>query len=486
MVVHTDYTNAMDAVERALQVLKSSPGQSFAQVRESLLQIQAMDRMPAHAKRLILSFLQGQKGPQDPAEAMLEEQITSGQQPKTYESSSGGIIDMVKQLGDKFKAERYELEKAEAEKQHQSDMIVQDLTDNIETGNKQLDEKSSTKAQREKDKAEAEGGLADTTTAVAEDTQFLADLTTECAQKAADFEKKQVLRAGEVEAIMKAIEIMSSDAVAGGTQHLPSLAQYDSWLSLSQLRATEARSPVQGKVAQFLKDRAASHNSRILSLVAVRVAEDPLKKIKKMIADMVTKLMEEANEEAEHKGFCDAEMGQNKNTRDTKTEEVESLTAQIEQLTADISKLGTQATELSEQIAAIDAAVFKASTERSDESTKNKATIADAKVAGEATARALQVLKEFYAKAPAGGPVQGGSSTGVVGMLEVIQSDFVRLETETTSSEDKAAKEHETFLRDSSKDKAIKETDMKHALAGKTEIESLQAALKILSGDDIA
>merc|ERR1719421_721693 len=150
MVVHTDYTNAMDAVERALQVLKSSPGQSFAQVRESLLQIQAMDRMPAHAKRLILSFLQGQKGPQDPAEAMLEEQITSGQQPKTYESSSGGIIDMVKQLG----------------------------------------EKSSTKAQREKDKAEAEGGLADTTTAVA--------------QKAADFEKKQVLRAGEVEAIMKA------------------------------------------------------------------------------------------------------------------------------------------------------------------------------------------------------------------------------------------------------------------------------------------
>merc|ERR1719321_1927652 len=109
-----------------------------------------------------------------------------------------------------------------------------------------------------------------------------------------------------------------------------------------------------------------------------------------MIQDMVSKLMEEANEEAEHKGFCDTEMGTNKNTRDAKTEEVESLTAQIEQLTADIAKLGTQATELADQISELDAAVSKATTERSEESFKNKATIADAKVAGEATARALQ------------------------------------------------------------------------------------------------
>merc|ERR1719375_1600383 len=157
---------------------------------------------------------------------------------------------------------------------------------------------------------------------------------------------------------------MSSDAVAGGTQHLPSLAQYDSWLSLSQLRATEARSPVQGKVAQFLKDRAASHNSRILSLVAVRVAEDPLKKIKKMIADMVTKLMEEANEESEHKGFCDAEMGQNKNTRDLKSSQVEELKASIEQNTAEVADLAEKSSDLASQVAELDAQVAKATGDR--------------------------------------------------------------------------------------------------------------------------
>merc|ERR1719265_1983576 len=105
-----------------------------------------------------MSFLQS-----TPSEAMLEEQIMSdsgvklGQTPKTYESSSGGVIDMVKKLGDKFKAERYEIEKEEAKKQHASDMIVQDLTDSIERATTGRDEKMSTKAQREKDKASAEG-----------------------------------------------------------------------------------------------------------------------------------------------------------------------------------------------------------------------------------------------------------------------------------------------------------------------------------------
>merc|ERR1719161_2462522 len=228
-------------------------------------------------------------------------------------------------------------------------------------------------------------------------------------------------------ALMKAIEIMSGAAVGGGTQYLPSLVQQSA--SLAQLRSS-AYSPMQHRVANFLKQRAQLTNSRVLSLIAVRVREDPFKKIKKMILDMVDKLMEEANEEAEHKGFCDTEMGTNKNTRDEKTEMVNKLTAEIEGLEADIAKLGEDAASLGDAIAAIDEAVATATAQRNEEKIKNAQTVADAKVASEATAQALQVLKEFYSKAE--GPVQGGSSTGVLGMLEVIQSDFVRLETETT------------------------------------------------------
>merc|ERR1719327_1612826 len=346
------------------------------------------------------------------------------------------------------------------------------------------DEKMSQKAQKEKDKAQAEGDLADTIITVDEDTKFLTDLSSECETKSVEFETNQVLRAGELTAINKAIEIMSSDKVSGGTQHLPSLVQ--DGVSLAQLRVDQ-RSAIQSRVATFLNDRAERTNSRILSLIAVKTSEDPFKKVTKMIRDMIAKLMEEANEEAEHKGFCDTEMGTNKNTRDEKSEKVDKLTALIEELTASITKLGEQSTVLSDEISTIDAALAKATGERNEESAKNQAVIADAKVAGEATAQALTVLKEFYAKAQGASffqkPYTGMASGGVVGMLEVIQSDFVRLETETTSAEDKAAKAFTEFSRDSSKDKAIKEMDMKHLLNSKTEKESeLADAQKDLKG----
>merc|ERR1719321_792239 len=129
--------------------------------------------------------------------------------------------------------------------------------------------------------------------------------------------------------------------------------------------------------------------------------------------------------------------------------------------------LGKDAATLADEIASLDAAVSKATSIRSEEKAKNTQTVADAKAASEATARALQVLKDFYG-ANEGSVAQSSSSTGVVGMLEVIESDFVRLETETTASEDKASDEFTRFSRDSSQSKAVKSTDMKHKLNSKT------------------
>merc|ERR1719240_2304082 len=124
-------------------------------------------------------------------------------------------------------------------------------------------------------------------------------------------------------------------------------------------------------------------NSRVLSLLALKVSADPFKKVTKMIKDMITKLVEESNDEAEHKGFCDTELASNKATRDTKTEESDMLTATIEELTADIAKLASEISELSSAIAALDAPITKATDIRAAEKTKNTQTIADAKAGKE-------------------------------------------------------------------------------------------------------
>merc|ERR1719326_518337 len=51
---------------------------------------------------------------------------------------------------------------------------------------------------------------------------------------------------------------------------------------------------------------------------------------------------------------------------------------------------------------------------------------------------------------------------GVVGMIEVIQSDFARLESDTTAAEEEAQTEYDTFMTDSATDKAQKSADIDH------------------------
>merc|ERR1719353_1752129 len=118
-----------------------------------------------------------------------------------------------------------------------------------------------------------------------------------------------------------------------------------------------------------------------------------------MIKDLIVRLMEEANEEAEHKGWCDTELSTNEQTRKEKTQAVETLHAEIDELEASIAKLTEDIAELTTVVAELDAAMAKATEIRQAEKEKNTETIKDAQDAQTAVAQALTVLKEFYAKA---------------------------------------------------------------------------------------
>merc|ERR1719456_1165291 len=148
------------------------------------------------------------------------------------------------------------------------------------------------------------------------------------------------------------MELLSGAAVSGATRKLPSLVQRDA-TSLAQFRSNVI-SPMQKNAAAFLQDCAEKSHSQLLSLAAMRLKADPLKKVSKMIRDMITKLTEEATEEAEHKGFCDTEMGTNKQTRDTKTDQSEALKAEIEKLTADINQYATEIADLAQAVSDLD------------------------------------------------------------------------------------------------------------------------------------
>jgi chromosome segregation ATPase len=481
---HADYSESIDAIERAIAALKKRA----ADIPQSLLQVQNAKGISPNTKALIESFIEIANHAKTDLEAQAPEA-------NAYENQSGGIVAMLEKLLTKFEDELFALEKEEMNLQANFDMLAQKLTRSIKDAKTDISQKTAAKAQRLEDAATAKGDLEVTTAGKMEDEKTLSDTKSECYARSDEYEKNQVTRKGEIEAITKAMEILSSPAVSGNAEkHLPSLAQTAT--SLLQVEVTQHNIETRQRVVQFLQSKAQKIGSRYLLLVASRAAGDPFKKVKKMIKDMIVKLMEEANAEAEHKGFCDTELATNKQTRDIKSEKVDELTASIEEHTAEKEKLATEISELSAAIAELKQKQAEATALRDEEKTKNLAVIKDAQDGQKAVEMAIKVLKDFYDSASGAAflqagtaleesmkqatkaPYEPGADGGIMGMLDVILSDFARLEAETQGAEDAAQTEYEKFMADADEDNAVKQTEVDHKTLAKQRCEEKLTELK--------
>jgi hypothetical protein len=484
---HADLSESIDALERASQVLKAKE----ADVPQSLLQLQKSPLIPTKAKAVIASFL-------ETGDSMMSG--SGAPEANAYEFQSGGVVTMLYKLRLKFEDQRKVLETEELNNKANYEMLMQKLTDDIKFNKEETAKKTAFKAQRLEDAATAKGDLDLTEKNKAEDETKLEDTLAACHAKSKEYEDNQVVRAEEIEAIEKATAILGSDAVTGSADtYLPTFVQVRA-SSLAQLRGDRgmASEEARKRASAILHKRAAVSHNRYLALVAERVESDPFVKVKKMIKDLIVKLMEQANAEADGKAYCDAELGTNKMTRDDKQAEVEQLMADVEQKTAESTQLTAEISELSEAIAAIKAQQAEATKLRNSEKAANAQTVEDAKAAIQAVERATLILKDFYAKAEGGSflqdatglrqamkaaekvPYKGmqASSGGIVGMLEVVLSDFSRLETETTAAEDAAQTAYEKFMAEANEDVAVKETTKTHKEDKRTQTDDLIVNLK--------
>lgn len=494
---HQDYTESIDAIGRAMKALKEKKEVSLAQLAATRTRV---SRMPTEVAEQIDALLATAK--EEPS--LLAEGGSQAPKAKTYEFQSGGVISMLESLQDKFVDERNSLESEEQAKKHAYELLAQRLEAQSVQSDKEEQEKTQFKAKKMQTKASSTAELEETKAEKESDVKYSTDLKATCDKKASAFKVRQQTRKEELEAISKAQDIISGGAVSGNAKkHLPSLLQQKAVSALAFLRSehTETGRGQRGQdqVARFLQQKATQLDSRMLSALAVRVAADPLAKVKTMIEQLVVKLNEQGKAEATKQAWCETELSTTKQTQDAKSDGVESLTAEMDQLKASIAKLGDETTTLATELSELEAAMTKAADLRTKEKEKNAVTIKEAKEAQEAVAQALQVLKEFYAKASdATALVQtkeraqraqpevfgdepytgmGGESGGVIGMMEVIESDFARLEAETTSAEEASKKEYDEFMEDSKMDKASKEAAVKQKTSKKSsQAQELSAA----------
>jgi len=484
---HKDYSDTMDAISKAVQTLRALPAnkvQAAASLLEELKGLSNKTGVAPSAGHAITAFLA--RYTEDPTVPAADGEAYA------YEFRSSSIYDVLEKLRDKFSDERTELEKEEMNRRHAHEMLSQDMTDSIKNAEESRSLKVTQRAKELQSAANMKSSLDDTTLTRTDDQKYLTDITATCGQKKVDFEDRQKIREEELVAVQKAIEILSSDAVMASTTRTygaSSLLQLrgGTMPALLQLRSRSA-GPGQARAAAFLHEQGERIHSRVLSALAVRARDDPFSKVKKMIKDLIMRLMEEASEEAQHKGWCDTELAEIEQDRSSRSSLVERLTSEIDETQSSVSKLASELSEHSEQLGELQTNTAQETKMRAAMKAENEQTVKDSQEAQVAIGQAMTVLKEFYASAASSaalvqrqqrsargavrqepppifdGAYQGmeGGGGGVIAMLEVIQSDYARLESTASAMEATAEQDYDRLMSESAVSKAQIEKDIEH------------------------
>jgi hypothetical protein len=398
--------------------------------------------------------------------------------PKAYESQSGGILDILEDMKEKAVAMKNDGVKAEMNAKHSFEMLKQSLENTIAQDNKELAESKSIKAAAEEAKAIAEGDLSMAEKELAEDKKYLSELSTDCQQKAADWEVSTKSRAEELEALAAAKKIIM-EKTGGATDKAYGLLQQSSKDKSTSDAADKVVSMLQG-LGKTSKDVALSQLAlRVKAAVEMQTGADPFAKVKGMIQEMIDKLVADAAAEASHKAFCDKEMSESKAKIEDHTSTIEKFTTRKDKATAAIEKLTEELATLADELATM----AKQQATMDEMRGEQKATYAEAKKdyedGIEGLTMALQILRDYYAEkesliqqpATTVHSKATGEATGIIGMLEVAQSDFSKLLADATVEEEAAIKEYEKITQENQVTKAIKEADIKYKTGEKASLE---------------
>jgi len=374
-----------------------------------------------------------------------------------YENHSGGIVDVLADLKEKADGQLDDARKKETKAQHNFEMLKQSLTDQVANANSETAAAKKEMAQSESKKAEAEGDLGVTTKDLMQDMQSLATLHADCMAKAQEFEASTKSRGEELTALATAKKIIG-ETTGGATSQTYSLLQMQSKISSSvDLAKFEA--------VRVVRDMAMQQNSPALAQLATRMASamrsgaaDPFAKVKGLIEDMLAKLESEADADATEKGYCDKELSESDAKKAEHDTDIAKLTTKIDQWSARSAKLKDEVAVLQKELS--DLAKSKASWNkfRAEEKAAYDKGRAEMEQGLDGIKAALKVLRDYYA-GDAAHTSADGAGGGIIGLLEVCESDFSKGLAEMIATEEAAVAEYVQEMKDNEMSTTLKTKD---------------------------
>jgi hypothetical protein len=456
-----ELSDIIDTLERAIGLLEKHSA-SMLQLKSAKSVAEALDVMvgasmfsSADAKRLNALV---QQDSEDGGDNM------GAPSAAVYEGHSGGIVATLTDLLEKAQAQLKDASSTETANLHNFELLKQSIEDEIAYGKKELAEAKAGTASSGEKKASAEGDLAATSKDLAEDIKVQGDLHQQCMTTAQDFEAEVKSRAEELRALAEA-----KKALVDNTGAADSLSYGLNQVSLIQ-RLRTGTDLAHFEAVRFVRDLARKQNSKSLAQLASRMATamrmssgagDPFAKVKGLIMDMIEKLESEAGADAKHKAYCDKELAYADEKKANRIAEIEKLTTSIDAMSARSAQLKEEVAALEKSLADLATSQAQMDKLRAEEHEQYISNKADMEQGLEGVKMALKVLTEYYAKDKAHDAAQG-SGEGIIGLLEVCESDFSKGLAEYTGSEESSQAEYEQQTKENEIEKATKDQDVKY------------------------
>merc|ERR1719217_817018 len=189
-------------------------------------------------------------------------------------------------------------------------------------------------------------------------------------------------------------------------------------------------------------------------------SSDPFAKVKSLISSMIEKLLKDAEADATEKAFCDKEMAETKKADKEAT--IEKLATKIDSMTAKSAKLKEEVAELEKQLAALASTQAEADKLRAEEKGAFDVNSAEMEKGVKGVQLALKVLNEYYSKEGKSHGAADGAGAGIIGLLEVCESDFSKGLAEMKAVEQSAVSEYDQLSKANEIEKATKSQDAKY------------------------
>jgi len=390
-----------------------------------------------------------------------------------YKARSFHIQDVLKKMQQTF---AQNLEDAEANEQKALDDYIElkeAKAEQLATAEDALSKQDGENGAKAMSKEDAETERDALTTQRTNDEGFIEATANDLATKKGEWKDRQILRAGEIEAINKAVSILHSD---DARDMFKSSMKSQSFLQVTATSKVSSAGAILATAAKRSGDKRMAALAKSLQTPNDSMATGShFDEVIAAIDDMVETLKNEEEVDLENKEICEKDRADDTRTAIKAARTMDERSDTIDALKGDIEEIVKTIAANKAEIKTVQEELTKATTMRGDEHTEWEAANRDDGAAAELVAKAKTVLSDFYSdnglvfvqkkkmepvvageapppppstwEAPYGGKT--GESQGIVAILEMIHEDILKDQTKAKADEDKAEETFQAFKTNS-------------------------------------